>query len=325
MSGAPVRLLAGLGVLAAVGAGGWWSYNLYNQHQQTMQQLQQTQASLQDRQNTLAMIEDERKKLSDEYEALKTHWKETDAQLQQVTQESTQVKGELASLSSEKAGLQQQAQEASAKQKTVEDKLAKLQKDMAAQAADRVAIESRLKENLQRSLSVSEAEQVSASFTQQRIETEQLHQLLEESADQYEALLDKSNALEQKMAENPQERQARHEQELVEARTRAMETAHLAVLYQRLGDSYMAHTQYAEAVQAFEKSLTYRDDSIVHGKLAFIYDRLLVDHNKAVFHARSAPSGYDIKEALAFTTKESGMPRSSWKLVWQWLTRPSGT
>lgn len=318
-------ILVGLCVLALLGIGGWWSYDLYGRNRQTVKQLQQAQASLQDKQSTLALVEEERKKLSDEYEILKTRWKETDAQLQQVTQESAQVKGEVASLSSEKAGLQQQVQEAAAQQRSLEGRMDQLRKDLAAQEANRAVVELQFKQAMQRSLNGSEIEQVSESFAQQRIETERLRQLLGECADQYEALLDRSDRLEKRLAENPQEQKARHAQELIEAKTRALETAHLAVLYQQLGDSSMANAQYVQAARAFEKSLSYQDSAIVHGKLAFIYDRLLIDHDKAAIHARSAPSGYNIKEALAATAKEAGLPRSSWKLVWQWLTRPGGS
>ena len=319
----PLGIAAGLLALIVLAAGIWWGSQLYQQHQATLQQLSQAQSSLQDKQNTLSLVEQERKKLSEEYETLKTHWKDAEDHLQQATQESTQAKGELASASQEKANLQRELEEASGKQATFEAQLKQLHNDFDAQKAEHAASEAKLQQTTQRSLSFFETQQVSESFSQQSAEIEHLRQILEECADQYEALLDRSSELEKKLAENPQERQARHERELIQAKTRAIESAHLAVLYQRLGDSYMANTQYAQAAQAFEKSLTYSDDSATHGKLAFIYDRLLADHGKAAFHARLAPGGYDIKEALAVTAKESGMPRNSWKMVWKWLTRPN--
>ena len=94
----------------------------------------------------------------------------------------------------------------------------------------------------------------------------------------------------------------------------------LATRYRHLGEFCLAAYQYPRAADAFEKSLSYKDDPDVHASLAFIYGRLLLDPDKAALHTAFASEGkINAEHAFEPVNKSSGMPRRTRDLVWRWL------
>jgi len=323
-SGLAVPVVAAIGLLlvGAAGAAGWWVLTLRQQQADTAGRLQQTETSLQERDTALTVARDEHRKLSGDYDALKERWTQADAEVIRLTQRGEQLQSQLEALSAGRSGLERQVQEASERARGLEAKVSTLRREVTDAQAARLAMEADLRLAMAQSLTLAEAEQLAEAHARHAQELERLHALLEEGADAYEELLTRSNELETKVVLALQGKPGQHKPagpDGTPSLTPAT-AAHLAKLHRRLGESYVAVYQYPKAAKAFEQSLTFQDDAVVHAKLAFMYTRLLPNADLAERHLALAAPGYPAKITLDDTGRASDLPRNNWKLVWKWLT-----
>lgn len=324
---APVVAAIGLVLVGGAGAAGWWILTLRQQQADTAGRLQQTETSLQEHDAALTVARDEHRKLSADYDALKERWTQADAEVIRLTQGGEQLQSQLEALSAGRFALERQVQEASERSRGLEAKVSTLRREVTDAEAARLAMEGDLRLAMTQSLTLAEAEQLAEAHAQHAAELRRMHALLEEGADAYEDLLARSNALETQLAMALQDQRPGKRKTAAAAGPPQGATpltpataAHLAKLHRRLGESYVATYQYPRAAKAFEQSLTYKDDAVVHAKLAFIYTRLLPNIDLAERHLALAAPGYPAKIALDDTARASDLPRNNWKLVWQWLT-----
>ncbi len=301
-AGAALLLTLGLLFVAiTVGAGGWWVMRLREEQRATTKRLQETAAQLETKGASLSMLEEEHHRVSDEYDTLKARWAETDQALQQLTQSSAQMRTELATLSNERASLQHKVEEAADKQQALHKQFASLREKVMEEAASRAAAEAELAQVASSSLTLAEAEQLSEAFARQRQEAARLTERMDAMSHEVEQMAFMSSP----ESDVPAAGGDTHQQ---------------ALRYRQLGELHLAHYQYPKAAEAFERSLRHEDHPMVHAKLAFIYSRFIPNQQKWAHHAAHAPPGYPAQLALESTASVQGLPRSSSKLLWRWLT-----
>jgi len=291
----------------AIGAGSWWVLRLRQQQRGTLKRLQEANAQLEAKRTALSALETQHHQLSDEYNTLKARWNRTDQELQQLAHASAQMKTELTALSGERSGLQQQVEaavqrskEGAIERQALQQQLAALRRELQEIEANREAVAAQLDELVSRSPTPAELAQLSETFTRQRQEVAQL-------TERVGALSRAAEEAEMPRPSHPP--------------TSAEDARQQALRYRQFGERYLATYQYPKAAKAFERSLTYRDDPLVHAKLAFLYSRLVPNQQKWAYHAAHAPPGYPAQLALDGTAGTQGLPRSSRRLFWDWLTK----
>jgi predicted nucleic acid-binding Zn-ribbon protein len=323
-----VTAIIGLLVVGGGGAAGWYIMTLRQQQAATQGRLRQAESSLRETESALTLARDEHQRLASEYDALKQRWNEADAEVAHLTQRVTQLQGRMDTLTSERASLESQVREAQERANGLESKVSALRREAAEAEGARIALEADLRLAMAQSLTLAEAEQVAEIHAQSEAEVRRLHELLEEGADAYEELMARSDEMERQLVAILQAPPSGKGARAVAAvqppvgsqPLRPATAQHLAKLHRRLGESYVATYQYPKAARAFEQSLTYKDDAVVHAKLAFIYTRLLPNVELAERHLALAAPGYPAKIALDDAARASDLPRSNLKMVMKWLT-----
>lgn len=315
-----LRVIIGSVTALALGAGGWWSWQLYRHDRQTIRQLEETTATLAKRQETLTMVEDERQKLSQAYDELKERWTKTDNELQQLTQTSAQQAKELVVLSRERADLQRQLAEAKRQRTLLEAQVGALKQNVAAAETANAVLEAQLKETMHRSLTRAEVEQLAMIIAQRQQDEQHLQTQVLELSHAYEALATSTEDLRTQVAQQPARKGSSRTAAPSRAASPGLDFRRSARLYRDLGEAHLAMRQYDKAASAFEESLRWQDDPDIHARLEFIYTRLLPNQEKAVYHAARAPTGETELTPLDSIASVHGYPRDDRRLVWQWLT-----
>lgn len=310
-------LCGALFLMAGIG-GSLWVAML---HRQTVERLQQARTALEAKSQTVAGLEEERQRLSTDYETLKTRWTKTDDELKQVSAASTQTKTELASVTNERSALQAQVEQLHRQMEEASRRRASWEAHMTAAAAS--------------GLTRAELEQLSDLTVLQDRRADELQQRMEALSHAFEQLAWKHIELQEATGQGappgPSPSLAESAEASAadgapisrrEAKQHQRQAEELAKRYRHIGEFCLAAYQYPRAADAFERSLTYKDDPKVHATLAFLYGRLLPNPEKAAWHADRAPSGAITAQAvLDPTTQAEGFPRKTHKLVWRWLTR----
>ncbi len=88
----------------------------------------------------------------------------------------------------------------------------------------------------------------------------------------------------------------------------------LARAYRQTGEAFANVQEYQKAAQALERSLTCRDDPVVHQELALLYSQHLHDPGLAARHAQVSTH-----RPSAQPSSSNDLPRKSWRLVLDWL------
>ena len=318
--------------VAILGAGGWWVARL---HRQTVQRLRQTQTALEEKAASLALLEDERQRLSADYETLKTRWTKTNEELTQLSAASTQTKNELASVTNERATLQQRLAATERQHAALQTQVAQLHRQMEEESRRRASLEAQLTAAAASGLTRAEVEQLSDLTALQDRQASALGERMEALSHAFEQLAWKHIELQEAAGQSAPPGPAPSLAESTdtsavdgapisrpEAKQRQRQAEELAKRYQHIGEFCLAAYQYPRAADAFERSLTYKDNPKVHATLAFLYGRLWPNPEKAAWHADRAPSdAMTAQDVLDPTTTAQGFPRKTRKLVWRWLTR----
>ena len=327
----PVVLGAVLAV-AVLAGGGWWVAML---HRQTVQHLRQTQAALEEKAKSFVLLEEERQRLSTDYETLKTRWTKTDEELTQLSAASTQTKTELAGVANERTTLQQRLTETERQHATLQTQVEQLHRQMEEESRRRASLEAQMTTAEASGLTRAELEQISDMLIEQDQQVNELDERMGALSHAFEQLAWKHIELQEATGQGVRPGPAPSLAESAEAsaaegapisrreaKQRQRQAEELAKRYQHIGEFCLAAYQYPRAADAFERSLTYKDDPKVHATLAFLYGRLWPNPEKASWHADRAPEGAITAQAvLDPTTKAEGFPRKTHKLVWRWLTR----
>ncbi len=309
-------------LLLVMGGVGWLWWKGYGWSRDMRQRLVSTKVELAQRQNSLTLVEEERQKLSDAYEALKTRWTESDKELQTLTHTSKQMTTELATLSTERSDFAHRLEASSNEQRLLQEQIAALQQEVASTASDRTALQSQVHAAAIRSLSPNELQQLTDALAQQHSAEDQRKEQLAELSHAYEELATRSADSAPASTASSSYRARVDGADATRTLPTGLNSQQAARLYRNLGESYLATTQYPKSAEAFERSLQWEDNPAVHGKLAFLYSRFVHNREKAAYHAARAPAGRPlVVTALGSTAKEQGYPRSGWQLIWQWLTQ----
>ena len=302
--------------VSALGIVGYVAWNLAIRQDQTAKKLWETEAALQSSRGTFQVLHDEYQKLSDEYDTLKNRWAKTSGELQQLAGSSAQMSATLSELSHTRAELQQTLEASQRSTEQLNTQLAHLQRETSTQERAFHAREAQLREAANRSLTLAELEQVAQHLLEQQRRARMLSERVAELSNAYEQLA-QANAQAQDGAGSPRARMTKPA-----VRARGLSEQHLAALYRKLGESYLAIHAYQQAAEALEQSLALHDDPAVHEQLAVIYGRFLHDHEKAALHQTSKmPADEDVGSALRGSAKAAGLPRKHRNLVWDWLIR----
>ena len=301
-----------------MGVGGWYLWKLQERQRLTLSRLAETQASLAQSQQTMTLIEDERRKLAEAYETLRGRWNASDEELGRLKQAAGRMTKDLATVATERSGIAKDLERSRQAMADIRSQVDALQVELTASDARKAELETQLKEAASTSLTPAEVEQLGLALAQSQDEQEQLRAKLLELSRAYEAMAVApapapvtSGAKQQSQAAAA----ASPEAEAVAAQQQAGR-------YRLLGEAYLASHRYPEAAEAFEQSLAYVDDPAVHTNLVFLYSRILSNPDKAVFHRARAPSQVDATtETLRTTAGTHALPRNSRKLLWEWLTK----
>lgn len=330
----PMIVLGTLGLLLLLGSGTWLVLSLQKQNNQTRQALLQTKAELDEKAQSLAMVEDERQKLSSEYDALKGRWAKTDEELRQATVASQRVQEQLMTASRERMALQQRIDDNEKRQAALQSEMAQLQTKMSAEASQRFALEAQVKEAAASGLTRAELEQLAAVSAKQASQSKELEERMESLSHAFEQLAWKHIELQEAtgqaapagpspLAEEPGLAPMDNTSPLAgeQQQQSKRQAKELARRYRHLGEFCLAAYQYPQAADAYEKSLSYKDDPKVHASLVFIYSRLMIDPEKAALHAAFASEDRaNAEHAFKKANTLSGMPRKTHRVVWDWLT-----
>lgn len=316
----PKAALAGLlgaAVLAVLGVAGWGGWRLYQDQQRTDAKLRETLQSLTDSRKTLQLIEEERGKLSEAYDVLKTRWSDSDQELARLKSASSKMTLELGTLTAERTELQGRLGTAATDTQGLQDAVTKLQQEYAAVEAQRTELEADLNEAARSLLTPAEVEQLGLALARHQDEEERLRQEVEALTHAYEQTTQEWALLEQQMAGQPS--RDGKEAAAVKGASRR-DRMRSAARLRALGEMYLATHQYAQAAQAFEESLTYQDHPGVHSRLVFIYGRMLHDPEKARIHTALAPAKGDPTTSTMMATPNAyALPRKQSRLLWNWL------
>jgi len=313
-------VVVGLVAALVVGGIGWLIWSLDVQQRQTSQHLRETEAALADKGQTLALLEEERRRLSDAYDGLKERWAKTDQELQQVTQEATQTSAELAARSREHTELQRNLEEARKKRDALQAHVQALEQNLTAAAAEQASLESQLQAAQSRALTPAEMEQVAQAIAKRQEEERLLRDRLAMLSEAYEQTV-------RQRSEPPQPSAAEASPPVASSSLQALapppraDPGQLAARFRKLGESYVAIEDYPKAAETFERSLVLRDDPAVHARLAFLYGRMLHDPQKAQLHASLARFHPPTAGTIGAPASAHGLPRKGWRLVWDWLTQ----
>jgi len=323
-----LQVAIGLVMLPAIGLGGWAVWKLKREQERTAEQLRKTQTALSESQQSLTHIEEERQKLSEAYDDLKTHWSQSETELSQLKQTAAQMNTELATLTTDRSELQRQIDESKTQTVRLRTSIESLEREYAVVEAEKTALEGQLNEARNTGLTLAEAEQLQAALARERAQEAHLHEQIVELSRAYEQMAQVWRQDQQEPRRKSRGITARdaHGSEASShppPAPSAAENNRLAQRYRSLGDAYLAAYQYPKAADAFERALTLREDATLHAKLAFIYGRMLHDADKARLHTALASSaGADpTVTALGAVAQAQGLPRKSWRLLWAWLTQ----
>lgn len=301
------RLLGTLLLGTTLGAGGWYLWKLNRRERATAQRLQETQQSLQETQKDLAATEEERRELLLAYDELQGRLAKADGELTQLKHTSAQATVQLSTLTSDRNTLMKQLDEAEQQTDRLHDEIERLEEEYAAVEAERASLAQQLEEAVSASLSPAEVEQLTQAVARSQDEAKRLREQMATLSRAYEQL-----------AQAPPEPSRRSQSSDTPS---AAERQRTAARYRRLGDAYLAASQYPKAAEAYEQSLTIRDDPDTHTKLAFLYSRLLHNPTQAQRHLAHGRAQDASSTTLAVTPGAQGLPRKSWRLLWSWLTQ----
>lgn len=316
-----VLVLGVIALLLASAGGGWWGWSLWTLQRQTAQQLGHTEAALTERQRLLALAEEEHRNLSRAYEELKDRWMTTDREREALSQSSAQLTKDLSALTSERSDLQQQLEETRRQRSRLEEQVQIVQRDLAEASSEKATLERHVQDAASRpTLTMAEFEQLSLALAQRAEREQQLRERLLKLSRAYEQLAQASPSPQRQSAKgsspaSPSANDALHRLQQAEARRNA-------AVQRKLGEAYFAIRQYDKASAALEESLRWRDDPAVHAKLAFLYTRMLSDRERAARHAAAAKSRSGGLTSFGSSYADAqGLPRSSRRLTWRWLTQ----
>jgi myosin heavy subunit len=330
-------LAVGLGVLlsaCALGLAGWFLHRVQNQLRQTSHQLLETQGSLAQSQESATMLEQEHGKLSKAYDTLKGQLTDANRQLKDATQQSATMHAELEQLSRAREDLERQLEAAQRQQTLLKEEAKALYQEIADTEVGKAALEEKLQHELERSRQLEaitrRAEERAGEEARLRGQMEELSRAYEQLAKAQQAKAVAALSAPPGMtgggpgALGPAEAPIR-EQTPVSAPTEALrphtpDRHELAVRYREAGDRHLANQDYRKAAMAFEKSLAFEDNPMVHTKLEFLYKRLIPDERLAKRHATLASAGRQPLSGLEDSARAHGMPRSGRRLLWDWLT-----
>ncbi len=329
----PVMVLGCAGLLILLGLGSWLIISQQQQQKQTRQALKRTQAELEQKAQTLAMLEEERQKLSSDYDVLKGRWAKADDELRQVKTTAERTQEQLATASNERIALEQRLTDTERRHAALQGEIAQVRQKMEEETRQYAALEAQVARAVDAGLTRAELEQLSDVVARRESNTEELQERMEALSHAFEQLAWKHIELQEETGQSaspgpsplmaepgfiPAEGDSAISKE--QQRQEKREAGRLAKRYRHLGEFCMAAYQYPRAADAFEKSLSYKDDPQVHATLAFLYGRLWLDPEKAALHAAFAPDGkVNAENAFAEANRSSGMPRRSRDVVWRWL------
>lgn len=303
-----VGVLALVLLLGALGGSGWAVWQLYRHDLQASRQLHESQRTLAQQQDHLKLLEQERRALADDFDALKARWVSADAKTQQLSDQSGRLTQQLTALEGTRATLRKELEETTAGRAKLQAQVQTLQDAIAQGTAERSVLEARLVELERRGLSRAELEELAQRWTAQQAVMRDVVQRLE--------TLSRGSPTAAVSAAAPSQ----------PATTQPVSTpadARRAARLRRVGDAYFADHHYPKAADAYEQSLQCKDDPTTRAKLAFLYDRLLNDQAKAQPHAEAAAASHLNPALVALSNSPAGtkVPRAHWRLVWDWLTQ----
>lgn len=315
------RLLGVLGfvaVFACMGVGGWYMWKLQERQRLTLSRLADTQASLSQNQQTMTLIEEERRTLAEAYETLRGRWSASDDELGRLKQAAGRMTKDLATVATERAGITKALDQSHQELGEIRAQVDALQSELVASELRKAELETQLQEAAITSLTPAEVEQLGLALAQSQDEQEALRTKLLELSRAYESVA--AGPVGTVAVGAPKAAIAATGEP--SARGEAIAAQARATRYRLLGEAYLASHRYPEAAEAFEQSLAHVDDPAVHTHLVFLYSRMLHNPDKAVFHRAKAPNRVDATtESLRTTAGANNLPRNPRKLLWEWLTK----
>lgn len=316
-----VGLVGFLLVFAAMGVGGFFLWKLQERQRLTLRRLGETQAALEQHQQTMTLIKDERRTLADAYETLRTRWSSSDEELGRLKAAAGRMTKDLAEVSNDRTSMSKELLKSREELAGMRSQLDGLQSELLLTEMRKAELETQLKDAASSTLTPAEVEQLGLALARSQDEQDALRAKLLELSRAYEsmAVAPSPGLSDSGQAPRPAADALSGE---TSARDEAIAVQERATRYRLLGEAYLASHRYPEAAEAFEQSLAYVDDPDVHTHLVFLYSRILHNPEKAVFHRARAPSRIDATTtSLQTTAGATNLPRNQRKLIWEWLTK----